>query len=422
MNLQRQAAAKAFNQAFHSNPFLLQNAIEEQRGHELTPLGQVTRSSPLVDLYRQSAPRWLGGYREDDKLAAGMARNRDPVLAGETLQLGHYPNLTPAEQQSLSSGMGRVVGLGAQTAGAVAGDMMGQRALNIWWLINAAQAAAMLGQQVGLHGALKGIPAAPKGSPFSSAGMRIASSMPSILAVSAATGSLLRQPGYSAVLPSEEDRTVSEDPLMEGVYRNVLARNGNLLPWSQFSQERPDVSRGEYEAYKAYLFGDKSPIKATTEGIHGPEVTFLGKSIPLLTGVLPLVGGVIGGRLGVRQAGKKLAADPAAGGTVNQFANLSQQEFVYGAKRDEERSRAALSGGKFAPSPELEALGNDVAQLRQKINGRLARGGIVGASAGIGITAAAAGLLETMRRAGKARELEQQAALESADEVSTALP
>lgn len=421
MATRQRALGKAFNQAFHSNPFLLQEAIERERGQELTPLGQITRSSPLVDLYRQSAPRWLGGYRKQDLEAAAQARSSDPALAGETLELGSYPNLTPAERNQLSSGMGSVMGRGAQVAGAVAGDLMSQRVLNIWWLINAAQAAAMLGQQAGLHGSLAGVKGAPKGSPFSSASMRIASAMPSILAVSAATGSLMRQPGYSAVLPSEEDRTVSEDPLMEGVYRNVLARTGNLLPWSEFSQERPDVSRGEYEAYKAYLFGDKSPIKATAEGIHGPELTFLGKSIPLLTGVLPLVGGVIGGRMGVTRAGKRLAADPAQGGTINQFQRLNSLESAY---KDERRELRKLSGNSGAPvsSPLLQQLGRDLADQRRLVNGRLASGSIVGASAGIGITAAAAGLLETMRRAGKARELEQQAALESVDGMPTVQP
>ena len=29
-------------------------------------------------------------------------------------------------------------------------------------------------------------------------------------------------------------------------------------------------------------------VKATTDGIHGPEVQFLGRSIPLTTGILPL--------------------------------------------------------------------------------------------------------------------------------------
>jgi hypothetical protein len=402
------AARKAFDQAFHSNPLLLQNAIEERRGHELTALGQVTRSSPVLDAYRQAVPRWAGGYRDEDRQAAGDARRRDPVLAGETLQFGHYPNLTPKEQQDLSRGMGRALGLAAQGAGAVVGDAMGQRTLNIWWLINAAQAAAMLGQQVGLHGTLHKVPGAPWGSPFDSAGMRIATAMPSILAVSAATGSLLRQPGYAAVLPSEEDRTRSEDPLMEGVYRNVLARNGALLPWSEFSKERPDVSRSEYESYKAYLFGDKSPIKATADGIHGPELTFLGKSVPLLTGVLPLVGGVIGGRMAVRRAGERLAADPAGigGAPVNQFHALTSQEMDYRERLAKERSGTALAEGPFVPSDQLQALGDQVASQKRMISSRLGRAGIVGASAGIGITAAAAGLLETMRRSAKARDLE----------------
>ena len=52
-----------------------------------------------------------------------------------------------------------------------------------------------------------------------------------------------------------------------------------------------------------------SPVKATTEGIHGPEVTFLGKSIPLTTGVLPLVAAAAGGYRGSRNAATRLRAN-----------------------------------------------------------------------------------------------------------------
>ena len=82
-----------------------------------------------------------------------------------------------------------------------------------------------------------------------------------------------------------------------------------MLPYDEFVQERPDVTRGEYESYKAYLHGNKSPIKGTLDGINGPEVNFLGKSMPVATAVLPAVAGILGARYGARKAAKRLAND-----------------------------------------------------------------------------------------------------------------
>ena len=100
----------------------------------------------------------------------------------------------------------------------------------------------------------------------------------------------------------------------------AIGRTGQLLPYDEFVQERPDVSRGEYESYKAFLHGDKSLLKFNADGIQGAEVNFLGKSIPLLTGLAPLVGCVIGGRVGVRLAGRRLAGGQ---GQPNAFQELA---------------------------------------------------------------------------------------------------
>ena len=37
------------------------------------------------------------------------------------------------------------------------------------------------------------------------------------------------------------------------------------------------------------------------DGIQGPEVTFMGKSIPLATGLIPMAGAVIGARRGIKR-------------------------------------------------------------------------------------------------------------------------
>ena len=94
-------------------------------------------------------------------------------------------------------------------------------------------------------------------------------------------------------MPDENDPTKSANLGQELVDRYFLGRSGALLPYNEFVKERPDVSREEYNQYKNYLFGDKSVVKATMDGVQGPEVTFMGKSLPLMTGILPGVAGVL---------------------------------------------------------------------------------------------------------------------------------
>ena len=73
-----------------------------------------------------------------------------------------------------------------------------------------------------------------------------------------------------------------------------MGRTGQLLPYSEFSQVRPDVSREEYNKYQAFKYDktDWNPldgdigmfagaVRGTTEGIHGPGVQFLGRSLPV---------------------------------------------------------------------------------------------------------------------------------------------
>ena len=88
-----------------------------------------------------------------------------------------------------------------------------------------------------------------------------------------------------------------------------MGRTGNLLPYDEFRKVRPDVSEEEYRAYQAFKF-DKSTdmdisdgdiglpggaLKFTTEGIHGPELQFLGRSLPTTTGLVPYLGALAGG-------------------------------------------------------------------------------------------------------------------------------
>ena len=113
---------------------------------------------------------------------------------------------------------------------------------------------------------------------------------------------------------SSEDPTKTSNPLLEVAAKYILGRTGNLLPYDEFSEYRPDVSKGDYNRYKAFKYekqedwnpldGDftllAGALKGTTEGIHGPELQMLGRSLPLTTTITPYLGALVGGAVGVR--------------------------------------------------------------------------------------------------------------------------
>lgn len=124
------------------------------------------------------------------------------------------------------------------------------------------------------------------------------------------------QEGYQAALPSEEDASKTTNVIGEVASKYILGRTGNLLPWSEFQKVRPDVSKDEYMRYKAFKFdksGDLNPfddgqmtipsgvLKYNNDGIHGAEVQFLGRSLPINTGIMPTVAAIAGTALGARR-------------------------------------------------------------------------------------------------------------------------
>lgn len=138
--------------------------------------------------------------------------------------------------------------------------------------------------------------------------------------------------GYSAVLPSKEDPSKTENALLEVAAKYILGRTGNLLPYDEFSQHRPDVSQGDYNRYKAFKYDKETDLnlfddgkvtlptgvaKFTTEGIHGPELQFLGRSLPATTTLVPYLGALIGGVAGVR------TKRPIKGGLIGGFTGLA---------------------------------------------------------------------------------------------------
>ena len=149
--------------------------------------------------------------------------------------------------------------------------------------------------------------------------------------------------GYEAVVPDQEDKTKTANVLAEVGVKYLLGRTGNLLPWDEFKQVRPDVSKDEYMRYKAFKFDknmDFNPLddgqvtlpvgvgKFTDEGIHGPEVQFMGRSLPVTTGLLPTAAAIAGTTIGARRGGVRGGLKYGLGSTVGGIlgGNLLEQE------------------------------------------------------------------------------------------------
>ena len=200
-------------------------------------------------------------------------------------------------------------------------------------------------------------------------------------------GNFLRQPGYKAVLPSENDPTQTTDPIAELGSRYFLGRNGSLLPYDEFRKERPDVSKAEYNQYKNYLFSGKSPIKATADGIQGPEVTFMGKSIPLATGILPMAAAVIGARRGIRKGVERVASS-------NGYQDEKKLKLVYDElKKSKKPENIALAEDAF----------DDYRRKSEENEGQVLKSVLMNSSAATAGTALSGYVLESMRRALKGR-------------------
>ena len=137
--------------------------------------------------------------------------------------------------------------------------------------------------------------------------------------------------GYTAAIESEDDPTKTSNVILEVAAKYFMGRTGDLLPYDEFSQYRPDVSKGDYNRYKAFKYDKKEDwnptdgdftvinglLKGTTEGIHGPELQMLGRSLPATTTLTPFLGAVAGGAMGVR------GGRPIKHGTIGGFAGLA---------------------------------------------------------------------------------------------------
>ena len=141
--------------------------------------------------------------------------------------------------------------------------------------------------------------------------------------------------GYKAAMPSEEDPTKTSNVIGEVALKYMMGKTGNLLPYNEFVKVRPDVSKEEYNAYQAFKYDkdeDWNPtdgdftvmggaLKGTSDGIHGAELQFLGRSLPATTAGIPYafaLGGTVGGALAGRGRGKA-----AIGGLVGGMGGVS---------------------------------------------------------------------------------------------------
>ena len=172
--------------------------------------------------------------------------------------------------------------------------------------------------------------------------------------------------GYEAVMPSEEDPTKTSNVIGEVAAKYILGRTGNLAPYEEFVKHRPDVDIGEYNRYKAFKYdkeldydisdGDVNLIpggvlKATTDGIHGTEVQFLGRSLPVTTTLIPYLGALAGGVAGVR------SKRPIKHGLLGGMAGLATGGAV-GLIAEEARRRASSNQNQMQGGNAEQYLGN----------------------------------------------------------------
>lgn len=419
------------------------------------PIDHAMRRADLPQLLGDAA---MAVFRP--KKYAEMARNRDmelygtrsgepgdgnPELADKVTVGGRYPaTLGTLDPVSAGGDLRRRM---AQAAGVATRDVMTQAPQSLYWLMNASEALASLasqGVQRGALGASKGVkipftnkrigaqdavsPANLPQDTYKMPGAAVYSTIPLIGLTGLASGTLLRAPGYKAVFPEtslsdgeEYDTSESQNPLAEGVMR-VLGWKGNLQAYGDFAQERPDVTKEEFMKYSAYLQG-RSPVKATAEGIHGPEVNLFGKSLPLLTGVIPIAAGLLGARQGLRMAGNRLAGRGWRGleapGTIPTTVTIAGQRQQV-PDRFKQAENAYVSARRSEDDPDSEP--GEASELRTKarrIQSEIDRDKLIGVLTGsslLGGTAAVATQgLEAFRQANNWEENRNQVAADLAE-------
>ena len=191
-----------------------------------------------------------------------------------------------------------------------------------------------------------------------SPGMTAALSIPTGIAINNALGLLTPgggMEGYKAAVPSDEDPTKTENVVAEVGLKYLLGQTGGLLPYDEFKKVRPDVSKDEYGKYQAFKYDkgiDLNPLdgdlnlagalKYTNEGIHGPEVQMLGRSLPVTTGVVPFLGALAGTAIGAKVGHSNGRYKGAIGGLVGGLGGLAVGSVGGNIIENERRRRNAV--------------------------------------------------------------------------------
>ncbi len=365
-----------------------------------TQLGQLGISLLPKKAQQQVGNIRLGGMSAKELEEFSDRRASDPELQRATVEVGKVPT---ASGREVDLGPGNYRAKAAQAAGIVGADLATDGLRNIWWFLNAPQAVAQVAMFQGMRQAarknadLSGLD--EREALLRNRNLRMAAAAPAWIAASMGIGNFVRQPGYKATLPSETDPTQTSSPLGELANRYFLGRAGSLLPYDEFVKERPDVSRSEYNAYKNYLFANKSPLKATMDGIHGPEVNFMGKSIPLATGLLPMAAAVVGARRGIKRGIQNVQSARTKGGYDLELEKLEEYNDLKQRMRD----------GDDVSDREIKSALKEYRDV-QEINENQIAKSVIANSAGYTTGAALSGyVLESLRRAlkGKAPQYEE---------------
>ncbi len=344
--------------------------------------------------HRQAARRAReerGQEIEGTKIGQMMSSNRSATLLRELMGMAKKDDIKAREQMGLGLSEDRATAIG-QVLGTIGGDIVQDRGRELWWLLNAPQAVGNVAQEVALKRAapevygthevmLNGRPVSSKkqaviagiadadgntkagiskkGSTYRernyAPGYVDALAIPAGIAINSGIGLLNPfggQEGYKAVLESEEDPSKTNNVLGEIAAKYILGKTGGLLPWDEFKQVRPDVSKDEYMRYKAFKFdndGDLNPfddgqavvptgvLKYTNEGIHGPAVQFLGRSLPLATGILPTVAAIAGTAAGARRGAR--TGNAIRGGMIGGMSSLAAGSLTGNLIEGERRRR-----------------------------------------------------------------------------------
>ena len=279
----------------------------------------------------------VDAYRTSQALKAATGAQQDPVYKAAREKAGIGFDVDTRNKK-----IGTILG-------ALGADLTQDSARRFYWLLNAAQATGdMIAEtaisrarpvrETEVQGELNLFPDAKKepkkfqsdlykvdrgtGKRKYGPGLVQLAAVPAGIAIN--TGLGLMTPfggaeGYKAALPSEDDPSKTSNVLGEVAMKYIMGSTGNLLPYDEFVKVRPDVSKEEYGRYKAFKhdkpmldlnpFDDgqmgvmRGALKTTDEGIHGPEVQFLGRSLPMTTGIIPFLGAVGGAAAGVSHLG-----------------------------------------------------------------------------------------------------------------------